>query len=343
MQPEQANTTVARPAGEYRGMHFLTRFAVFALVLLWSYWTTLARLVERWAADPQYSHGFFVPLFAAALLWLRRDQVPQLSPSWWGLAILAGAALLRLAAAYIYLEALDAFSLLPALAGACVLLGGWPAWRWAWPGIAFLGFMVPPPYQVETALGAPLRHFATLASTYTLETLGFPAVAEGNVIRFGDVRLGVLDACSGLGMLMTFFALATAVALVVRRPWPDRLALVLSAVPIAVLANVARITASGAAFSVVTGEGARHFLHDLTGWLMMPLALVLLWLELKLLDRLLVPAEATAPLPLHFEGTAPPLRAYSAPRGGIPLPLPMPQTNPLTTPYAADDRPAEVH
>jgi exosortase len=321
----------------------LAVLAVFALSLLWSNWTTLGRMAERWYADPQYSHGFLVPFFAAALLWFRRDQRPRTAPApnAWGLAILAGAALLRLASAYFYFDPLDAFSLLPALVGMCVLLGGWPALGWAWPGIAFLGFMLPLPYQLETALGVPLRRFATLASTYLLETLGFPALTEGNVIRIGEVRLGVIDACSGLGMLMTFFALATAVAVVVRRPWPDRLALVLSAVPIAVLANVVRITASGAAFTVITGDGARHFLHDLTGWLMMPLALGLLWLELKLLDRLLLPAEENAPLPLHF-GTAVPELSYPRPLVGDPLPTAVPPTQPRTPHLAAHERISET-
>src|SRR5205807_7700254 len=126
---------------------------------------------------------------------------------------------------------------------------------------------------------------------------------------------------------VTFFALATAVAVVARRPWPDRLALVLSAVPIAVLANVARITASGAAFTVVTDEGWRHSLHDLTGWLMMPLALGLLWLELKLLDRLLLPAEESAPSPLHLAGT-PAAADYARPRGASPLTDPEPKALP---------------
>jgi exosortase len=303
----------------------LALFAVFTLALLWSYWTTLGRLAERWSTDPQYSHGFLVPVFAACLLWFRREQYPQagIRPNWWGLALLGIASLLRLTAAYLYYDPLDAFSLLPAVAGACLLLGGWPALRWTWPGIAFLGFMLPLPYAVETALSVPLRHFATLASTFALETLGFPAVAEGNIIRIGDVRLGVIDACSGLGMLMTFFALATAVAVVVRRPWTDRLALIGSAVPIAVLANVARITASGAAFTGVTDEGGRHFVHDLTGWLMMPLALLLLWLELKLIDWLFVPVEKSAPLPLSL-GDAPPMPTYPPARGDSSLPVPPP-------------------
>ena len=90
-------------------------------------------------------------------------------------------------------------------------------------------------------------------------------------------------------MLIVFFALATAFVLVVRRPWPDKLLLLASAVPIALVSNIARITLTGVLFETgVSSEAAHAFFHDAAGWLMMPFALVLLWVELRLLSRLLI-------------------------------------------------------
>jgi exosortase len=282
--------------------------AALGLCLLWAYWPTLRAIADRWSHDPQYSHGFLVPVFALIVLWSRRQWFPAgpPRPSWWGVAWLLGALVLRLAAGYLYLEPLDGLSLLPALVGICLLLGGRPALRWAWPALAFLGFMLPLPFQADVALAYPLRRLATLASTYLLQTFGLPAFAEGNIIVMDDLRLGVVDACSGLGMLMTFFALATAMALLIDRPLLDKLLLVASAVPIALVANIARITGTAVAHQTLGPEAARAILHDLAGWLMMPLALGLLWLELRLLARLLVPAEPAGPLPLPLM-PAPPL------------------------------------
>jgi exosortase len=277
-----------------------------ALGLLWAYGPTLAGLARCWSDNPQYSHGFLVPVFAAVVLWVRRSRYPSVrfEPSWWGLAWLALASAMRLGAAAFYHEWLDALSLLPALAGVCVLLGGWPALRWAWPAVLFLVFMMPAPFQFEVALAQPLQRLATAASTYALQTLGLSAVAEGNVILLGDVQLGVEEACSGLGMLLTFFALATAVALVLARTWTERLALFVSAVPIALAANVTRITVTGVLY-VTAGSGvARLVYHDLAGWLMMPLALGLLWLELKFLGRLYVEGPLDGPLPLALPAAA---------------------------------------
>src|SRR5436305_11431312 len=91
--------------------------------LFWSHWTTLATMADRWSRDPQYSHGFLVPVFAAVVLWSRRDRRPAWPPrpSWWGLPLLLAAVGLRLFAALVYLVPLDALSLLPFLAGLCLL------------------------------------------------------------------------------------------------------------------------------------------------------------------------------------------------------------------------------
>src|SRR5207253_599308 len=96
-------------------------------------------------------------------------------------------------------------------------VGGWRALHWARPSLAFLLFMIPLPYRVEVALAQPLQRVATVSSTYVLQTLGFMSFSEGNVIRLGETRIGVVEACSGLSMLLIFFALATAVCLVVKR------------------------------------------------------------------------------------------------------------------------------
>jgi exosortase len=308
LRPQPAALTEPPPVLDRRGWPFLLgqragsvlAVAVLAACVLWAYWPTLEGMEDRWAHDPQYSHGFLVPVFAVIVLWSRRHLAPggPLHPSWWGLLVLAAGVALRLVAAYVGLGYLDGPSLLLSLAGVCLLTAGREMLRWTWPALAFLGFMLPLPYRVETALALPLRNFATSVSTYALQTLGLPAVAEGNVIVIDEMRLGVIDACSGLGMLMTFFALSTAVALVVPRSLTDRLVLVVSAVPIAILANVARITVTGVAYETVGAETANALFHDLAGWLMMPLALSLLWLELALLAAVLPNPDPDRPIPV---------------------------------------------
>jgi exosortase len=274
--------------------------AVLLAGLLWAYAPELRGMAERWSNDPQYSHGYLVPAFAAVLLWLRRGLLAGGRGSWWGLALLAAGLPLRLAGTIGYLGWLEGASLLPCLLGVPVLFGGRRGLVWAWPAVLFLLFMVPLPYRVQTALAHPLQHAATLASTYALQTLGLPAVSEGNVIVLNEVKIGIVEACSGLTMLDTFFALATALALVIRRPWTDRVGIVLSAVPIALAVNVARITVTAVLHEKVGDGAARAVFHDWAGWLMMPLALGLLWLVLAALKALFVERPARRPVPLSF-------------------------------------------
>src|SRR5262249_55417360 len=140
------------------------------------------------------------------------------------------------------LDWVDGFSFLLALTGVCVLLGGWPALRWAWPALAFLFFMLPLPYRVEIALAQTLQLYATEASAYVLQTLGYPALVDpGNRIIIARTVVRIARECNGLAILLTFFALSTAVALVVNRPLGDRLIILFSAIPIAFVTNVLRI------------------------------------------------------------------------------------------------------
>jgi exosortase len=266
-----------------------TVVGALAVAVLWSYWPTLEAMASVWARDPQYSHGYLVPLFAGALLWQRRALLAPvaLQVNAWGLPFLAASIVLRLLGVYFYFPWLDMVSLLPCLAGMVVLCGGWPAWRWAWPGVAFLFFMLPLPFRLGMLLAPTLQRLATMASTYTLQTLGFPAISEGNIIMLNESRIGVVEACGGLSMLIVFFALATAVALMVQRDLKQKLLIVASAMPIALIANVARITAT-ALLQEWAGRGTADFFHDLAGWFMMPVALAILWLELQMLGRLLL-------------------------------------------------------
>jgi exosortase len=271
-----------------------------ALVLAWVYWPTLRSRFAKWGTDAQYSHGFLVPVFASFWLWLRRGRLAarSLQPSWWGVPLLGAGLALRFLGTYAYFDWLQAMSLLPCLSGWCLLLGGPGLFRWSWPAIAFLLFMVPLPFRLEVALGQPLQGIATVVSTYCLQTLGFEAFAEGHVIRLGQIRIGVVEACSGLSMLVIFFALATAITMLSGRRRLDKALIILSAIPIALLANIIRITATAILHKTVGSDIANLVFHDLAGWLMMLLALAMLSLELRALDWVLVPVTRERQLPL---------------------------------------------
>ena len=273
--------------------------AVLAVCLLWAYWPTLVDMSATWYANPQYQHGFLVPVFAGCLLYMRRAKldVVAMRPSLWGVALVAFGLTMRLYGVYGYFVSLDGISFLPVVAGLVLLVGGMAAWRWAWPAVLFLGFMIPLPYFAGVAMSGPLQRLATVTSTYVMQTFGLPALAEGNVILVNEHRIGIVEACSGLRMLVVFFALAAAVVLASRRHWIDRCLILASAIPIALISNVIRVTATGIMYDLGYSEFASHFFHDVAGYLMMPIGMGLLWVELAVLSRLFIDAPAPVARP----------------------------------------------
>lgn len=263
---------------------------------LWAYWTTLATLADRWSWDPQYSHGYLVPVFAAYLLWVRYDRrlMQTTSGNILGLFLLGLAVALRLAGAYYYYSYFDQISLVPCVAGLFLLAGSWPAFFWSLPAVGFLVFMVPLPDRVAYAMSGPMQTLATQVSTFTLQVIGMPAIAEGNVILLNEIELGIVEACSGLRMLVVFFALSTAVAMMIKKPLWEKLLIASSAIPIALVSNILRIVVTGLFYDAFGSNFGGAFFHDLAGWLMMPLGLVFLGIELWILKSLLI--ERPAPL-----------------------------------------------
>jgi len=267
--------------------------ALLAAVGVWAYWPTLIELVRAWNREPDYSHGFLVAPIAAYFVWARRERFPKHTGrvAWvGGLLVLLGIAM-RLVAGRFHLEALDGWSMLVWLGGVVWLFGGWEWFRFSLPSVAFLWFMIPLPYRVERWLSFPLQRVATKLSCWSLQILGQPALAEANTLLVGDQRLEVEQACSGLRIFVGIFALAFAYMVLARRAWWENVLLVLSIVPVALVANVARIVATALLYQYASADAARKFSHDLAGWMMIPLAAGLFALVLWYLRLLLPEAE----------------------------------------------------
>lgn len=275
-------SAVARPA--------VWQIAALVGLLGWAYLPMLRVFADKWLNDPQYSHGLLVPFFSAYLIrraWggeaLALKPLPIL-----GGALLALTLVLRAAGGALLFYQFDAAALLVSLAAVSLMFGGLPLLKRTWPAIAFLIFMVPLPYELERNVGSPLKTAATVASTFLLQTIGLPAIRDGNLILIDEVRLGVVDACSGLKMMVTFAAFSFGAVLLMQRSRFEKLMVLLGIVPVAILSNVLRIAATGVSFTFITDSHTREHLHDWYGYAMMPVGLALLWAEVWVLRKLVV-------------------------------------------------------
>jgi exosortase len=267
---------------------------VLTSLLVFSYWPGLLNARSSWD-NPQYSHGWLVPLCSLALVfwWRRPVQSVATSARLTGLAILLGSFLVRLWCANYRIVTIDMYTLVPALAGVFLLAGGWSMFRWAVAPIAMLIFMFPLPDEATRYLLGPMQTLATMVSTTAIQTLGLDAYREGNKIVLGDNQvLGVVDACSGLRMLTIFVWLALMIVLVSGGEWWEKVLIAASAIPIALLVNSIRITVTGVMYTIDPATAEKIF-HDWAGYFMMPLALGFLFLEQQILSRLVMSEDAT--------------------------------------------------
>ena len=243
----------------------------------WSYWPTLRELADIWNREPDYSHGYLVlPLFAY-FLWLRRDSLPSsLRPSWFGVVLVGLSIGLRVAGSRFFLTPLDGWSIVLWCSGVAMCLGGWRLLKWALPPILFLLFMVPLPYRVEFMVSEPLQKLAAILSSFFLQCLGQAAFAEETTLLIGSRVLEVEQSCSGLRIFVGIFALACGYLIAFRREVWEAMLLMVSVVPVALLANAIRIVVTALLFQHFSDEAAQHFSHDVAGWLMIPLAALML-------------------------------------------------------------------
>ncbi|MBI2826665.1 MAG: exosortase/archaeosortase family protein [Planctomycetia bacterium] len=263
--------------------------ALLIASFVWAYFPTLAELAHAWNVEPDYSHGYFVVPVALWFLWMRRADMPQLVPSVpVGLLMIFAALSLHVYASVYYLNALSGWSIPLWCGGLCWLLGGRRFFMWCLPALGFLVFMVPLPYRIETALRFPLQRVATEVSCWTLQSLGQPALAEGDVIQINNIQLEVAQACSGLRIFVSIMALAYACSVLIRRPWWMKALLWLAALPIAVIANAMRVAFVGLLLPHAATATARGWMHDIAGWIVVPMAACLMGLFAWYLGRLFV-------------------------------------------------------
>ena len=243
--------------------------ATLGLILAALYWGILRDLTRQWWDDANYSHGFIVPIFSGYLIWRERDRLRALVPrgTAWGLLVLLGGIGALLLGDLGAENFLSRSSLIVMLAGLVLFILGAEAFRLTVFPLCYLLFMVPIPAILFYAVTFPLQQLAAEQAAWALDVLGVPVLLDGNIIHLSQISLGVTEACSGIRSLMSLFAGAVAWAyLLLPGGWP-MLAFVLATVPITILANAARVVATGLIGQWFGVDYASGFFHELAGWI----------------------------------------------------------------------------
>jgi exosortase len=251
--------------------------AVFGKVILY--------MVDHWRAVPDYSHGFVVAPLALYFAWERRRQLARapIAPSWWGVLPLAlGGLAYAIGRLGVELMSMRVGFVLT-LMGMVLLLLGRPVFRILLFPLCFLFLMVPLPGSLLNVIAFPLQLVAADLAVTTLQLFGMPVLREGNIIHLPETQLFVAEACSGLRSLMALGTLGVVFAYFFRKTWGERLVLVASTLPIAVIVNAFRVMLT-AFLTHRFGEGmADGVIHQTEGFFTFAVAFGLLLLEARLL------------------------------------------------------------
>ncbi|WP_232363772.1 exosortase/archaeosortase family protein [Desulfogranum japonicum] len=263
-------------------------FLVLVLgVILGVYFPVLTKLINDWGINDNYSHGFFVPFISAYMIFSIREKIKekQISPANWGLLILLGGfAQLYLASVGSELF-LQRTSLIIVLLGYCLfLLGVRITWVVMLP-LVYLIFMVPLPAIIWNKIAFPLQLFSSQITEYVIRLAGIPILREGNVLHLASTSLEVVDACSGLRSLNTMFALSIAFAWFSTLTKLGKWLLFFAAAPIAITANMVRLTLTAFLAAHYGEKAAQGFLHEFSGMFTFILGLLLLILVRRFLPE----------------------------------------------------------
>lgn len=276
VSPMASALTAAAPQRKQSVFNW-TAVGWFGVLLVVCYAPILAALVKNWNDDADMGHGFFVPIIAAYIAWLKRDEIANLPvrPNWWGLAIVIYGAF------QMYIATLGAelflarTSFVISIIGMVLLLGGTQYLRvFAFP-LFLLFFMVPIPAIIYNRITFPLQIYASEAADSVLGLLGYAVLREGNILELPSQRLSVVEACSGIRSLLSLSFLALVYGYFFEKKTWVRVALFLSTIPIAMIANAARVTLTGI-LSEIKPELAEGFFHEFSGWVIFMIALAIM-------------------------------------------------------------------
>lgn len=260
------------------------------------FWQVFVRLVDAWWVDGNYSHGFLIVPIALYFVWERRANLIAAAPkpSILGLVLILGGLAVLLAGLWGSELFLSRIALLPVIAGIVLFLFGWNHLRILAFPIAFLFLMIPIPAIIFNQIAFPLQLLASKTGEWAISAVGIPVLREGNLLHLAHTTLEVAEACSGIRSLVSLITLGVVYGYFIDpRSWV-RMLIVASAIPVAILANGARVAGTGMAAQWIGPEAADGFFHEFSGWIVFLFAFAMILILQRVIAKI-APKPNTGP------------------------------------------------
>lgn len=253
--------------------------AVWLLVAL-TFAPVIVELSREWATDERYSHGWLILPISAGLLWLRKGQlaaVPR-SGSWFGVLLIIAGLCAHALAWFLRFPHVGMWSFVAVVTGVVFVLYGSAMWRLVRFPVLFLLFAGTWPNRLIEPVNLKIQSLSAVGAAHVMAFIGYDVMREGNRIEIPGHIVEVADICSGYKKTVALVAFAFLYGFVMRTTNFRRAVLVLSAIPIAVAANVLRV-AGLIAVTSAWGDKGLHKAHDPAEMIALGIAFVLfIWL-----------------------------------------------------------------
>lgn len=263
-----------------RGIPERLLLGTVVLLAIGMYIPTFRYLWEAWMANSQYSLAYLVPLVSGYFLWkaLPACRKLQRSASGWGLGLIIAAVLLHLAGTLLDVNGPSALSLVLLIIGGCLYFHSAQLTKILWFPLAYLFFTVPIPGGVIERFGLPMQLWASAGSAAILQLLGLDVTRAGIQLTVEGFDLQVAPACSGMSSLVALVGVTAVFAYVTALPTRYRWVLFLLSAPVALGANIIRITSIALVGHMWDWEKAMDIYHDWSSPLLFLAAILLLFI-----------------------------------------------------------------
>ena len=269
---------------------FPSGFGVFLLLFAAAvgfFWFGIVSLGEAWSTA-EYSHGPLIPLLSLILFLKYLKDVPKADPllkaQYPGIAVIAFALAIAGVGNIARIPDIITYSMIIWVYGVILVTLGFKKGAPFWGSVLHLVFMLPLPAFLYWQVSIALQGFSAELGVSLIRAMNVPVYLDGNVIDLGLYKLDVAEACSGLRYLFPIMSFSYIFCMLYKGPYIHKIILLLSAVPITVLMNSARIGMIGVLVDAYGIEQAEGFLHVFQGWVIFILCIIFLFALAKTLQ-----------------------------------------------------------
>ncbi|MGD9210319.1 MAG: exosortase/archaeosortase family protein [Desulfobacteraceae bacterium] len=260
------------------------------LFIIWAaiFYPIYPSLIQTWIQDSNNSHGILVPFISAFFAWQQRDQLGdcKVEPQSMGGILLVLSLFIYVVSYAGAVTVAIRISMVSSLICLILYNFGKDVFMSLMFPLLFLFFMIPVPVSITSLISLPLQTLATNISTVIIRLASIPVYQEGHMLYFVETQLEVAEACSGIHSIVALLMLSTVLVHYFPMTLKYKIIIIFSAIPIALFANIVRVSGTGILAHFYGASVARGFLHQFSGMAVFVFGLFLLGMEYRIIRKI---------------------------------------------------------